>query len=88
MSSHAIHNGVVLTLLPFAISSSALEELSVRSNIVLSQKKFVGELELDSEELETEYIVLCAQVVSMKARDQYHEQFSYKSGFEIDSSSI
>jgi hypothetical protein len=41
-----------------------LEELSVRSNIALSQKNFVRELDCDSEELEAEYVALSAQVVS------------------------
>lgn len=50
----------------FYFFSSALEELSVRSNIALSQKNFVRELDCDSEELEAEYVALCAQVVSAK----------------------
>ena len=41
-----------------------LEELSVRSNIALSQKNFVREVERDNEDLEDEYVALCAQVVS------------------------
>jgi len=42
--------------------NSALEELSVRSNIALSQKKFVCEIECDADELEDEYVTLCAKV--------------------------
>ena len=53
-------------LFNFCTRSSALEELSVRSNIALSQKKFLRELDCDSEDLEAEYVALCAQVVSQK----------------------
>ncbi len=52
----------------FYTHSTSLEELSVRSNIALSQKKFLRELDCDSEELEAEYVALCAQVVSEKRR--------------------
>ena len=50
------------------VCSSALEELSVRSNIALAQKKFVNENELDCDvdcdanELEKEYNAMCRQV--------------------------
>lgn len=47
--------------------SSALEELSVRSNLALTQKKFFNEViavdATDKEELDAEYDSLCAQVV-------------------------
>lgn len=43
---------------------SALEELNVRSNLALSQKRFVNELEGDAEELEQEFLKMTAQVVS------------------------
>jgi chromosome transmission fidelity protein 4 len=46
--------------------SSALEEISVRANLALSQKKFVNEIvavdDPDKEELDAEYDGLCAQV--------------------------
>jgi len=48
--------------------NSALEELSVRSNIALAQKKFINDNELDydvdynGDELEKEYTTLCKQV--------------------------
>eukprot|EP00536_Pseudo-nitzschia_multiseries_P001771 jgi/Psemu1/283259/fgenesh1_pg.22_\ len=51
--------------------SSAMEELSVRSNMALSQKKFVREVERDSEDaedLEDEYVALCAQVDKVTLR--------------------
>lgn len=58
--------------MPFAKSvvskNSALEELSVRSNIALSQKNFIRELDCDSEELESEYVALCAQVDKITLR--------------------
>jgi hypothetical protein len=57
---------MIFSLTLFRFYSSALEELSVRSNIALSQKKFVRELDYDSEELAAEYVALCAQVVSKK----------------------
>jgi hypothetical protein len=44
-----------------------MEELSVRSNIVLSQKKVVSEMDGDNGTLESEYVALCAQVVSVVA---------------------
>lgn len=47
---------------------SGLEELSVRSNIALSQKSFVLELDRGSEELEVEYAALCAQVDKVTLR--------------------
>jgi len=54
-----------------------LEELSVRSNIALSQKNFVRELEGNTEELEREYKSLCAQVVSTKnERNAYRKTFN------------
>jgi hypothetical protein len=59
---------IILVLL--FIRSSVLEELSVRSNIALAQKKFVNEIELsydakcDGNELEKEYNKLSKQVVS------------------------
>jgi len=51
--------------------NSAMEELSVRSNMALSQKKFLREVERDSEnadELEDEYVALCAQVDKVTLR--------------------
>ncbi len=59
-------------LFNFCTRSSALEELSVRSNIALSQKKFLRELDCDSEDLEAEYVALCAQVVSQKRGESQH----------------
>ena len=50
--------------------SSALEELNVRSNLALSQKRFVNELEGDAEELEQEFLKMTAQVVSRKETAQ------------------
>jgi hypothetical protein len=53
-----------------ALSSMQLEEISVRANLALTQKKFLNEaLPLDVEEKaesEEEYATLCAQVVSSK----------------------
>lgn len=48
--------------------NSVLEELSVRSNIALSQKNFVRELDCDSDELEAEYVALSAQVDKVTLR--------------------
>ena len=56
----------------FAISlvSSALEEVSVRANLALAQKKFVNEVTAvdvaEKEELDAEYGSLCAQVVGCR----------------------
>ena len=36
----------------------------MRSNIALSQKKFLRDMDCDNEELEMEYVALSAQVVS------------------------
>lgn len=49
------------------ISSDALEELSIRAGIALSQKKAVQELttEGEDEDFEQEYYALSAQVVSL-----------------------
>jgi hypothetical protein len=53
-----------------ALASMQLEEISVRANLALTQKKFLNEaLPLDVEEKaesEEEYAALCAQVVSFK----------------------
>lgn len=47
----------------------------MRSNIALSQKKFLRELDCDSEDLEAEYVALCAQVVSQKHGEKSIECF-------------
>jgi hypothetical protein len=46
----------------FFDTSTILEELSVRSNLALAQKKVMNDLE--DEDFELEYVGLCAQVVS------------------------
>lgn len=55
------------SLLAICHFSSTLEEVSVRANLVLPQKKFVNEIaavdDADREELDAEYDSLCAQVV-------------------------
>jgi hypothetical protein len=55
---------------PLDFCSTALEELSVRCNIALTQKKIVNDMDNndDTEEFEREYLTLCAQVVSSAHR--------------------
>ena len=63
MPSHSICTMNVS--LPHTVNSSVLEELSVRSNLALQQKKFVNDMGMeDSEDFEQEYLTLCAQLVS------------------------
>jgi len=49
------------------LHSSTLEEVSVRANLALTQKKFVNEITAvdptEKEELDSDYDGLCAQVV-------------------------
>jgi len=65
--------------------NTALEELSVRSNIALSQKKFLRELDCDSEELEAEYIALCAQVdkVTLRLYSGMVDAGKFESAFDL-----
>jgi hypothetical protein len=46
--------------------STAMEELSVRSNLALTQKKLVNDMcgGVETEDFDRDYLTLCAQVVS------------------------
>lgn len=73
-SSDILYNNFVffyffLRLVTIIFCSTAFEELSVRSNIALAQKKIVNDLSIDSdnagtaEDFEREYLTMSAQVV-------------------------